>query len=109
MALASNEIRQQQALAMIHDLDNMIGRLSTMKMNLVNTSTDLLSLGSTLDPDSPEMKVIERRRQQLAAYEKKIDAEIQIYQNRRKKAEAILQNSTQKVKEAIERMYGGKG
>lgn len=108
MALASNEIRQQLALAMMHDLDNMIGRLTNIKMNLVNATTDLLNFASALDPDSPEMKTIERRRQQLAAYEKKIDAEIQMYQNRRKKAEGIYQAAGQNVDGAIKRMYGGR-
>ena len=107
MALASNEIRQQQALAMIHDLDNIINRLNNVKMNLLTATTDLLNFGSALDPDSPEMKTIERRRQQLAAYEKKIDAEIQVYQNRRKKAEAMLQESSQNVDKGIKRMFGG--
>ena len=108
MALASNEIRQMQALAMIHDLDNQISRLNNLKMNLVNSQTDLLNFGASLDPDSPEMKTLERRRQQLAAFEKKIDAEIQMYQNRRKKAEGMLQSSSQNVDKAIQRMYGGR-
>lgn len=100
--LVSNEIRQQQSLAMIHDLDNIITRLNSTKMNLLTSMTDLLSFGSTLDPDSPEMKQIERRRQMLAAYEKQVDAEIEQYKNKRKIAEAQLQDSTQKVDKAAE-------
>ena len=106
MALASNEIKQQQAIAMIHDIDNVLTRLNQVKVNLLNSTTDLLNFASTLDPDSPEMKTIERRRQQLAAYEKKIDGEIQAYQNRKKVAETILQASTHNVDKAIARMGG---
>ena len=108
MALASNEIRQQQALAMMHDLDNIINRLNSIKMNLLNSTTDLLNFASSLDPDSPEMKKLEARRQQLVAYEKKIDADIQSYQNRRQKAEHMHKDATEKVGKAIERMYSGK-
>ena len=108
MALASNEIRQQQALAMIHDLDNIINRLNGIKMNLLTSTTDLLNFASSLDPESPEMKTLEARRQQLVAYEKKIDAEVQMYQNRRQKAENMLKDATDKVGKAIDRMSGGK-
>ena len=106
MALASNEITQQTAIAMIHDFDNIITRLSTTKMSLTQQITSLLSFASSLDPESPEMKTIERRRQMLAAYEKKIDAEIQQYQNKRKMAEGMLQSATQKVDRAIQRGFG---
>jgi len=104
MALSSNEIIQQQALAQMHDLDNVISRLNQVKTNLLSSTTDLLNFASTLDPDSPEMKTIERRRQQLAVYEKKIDQEIQNYQNKRKMAEARFQTASQNVDKAIERM-----
>ena len=104
MALASNEIKQQQSIAMIHDIDNVLTRLNQVKVNLLNSVTDLLNFASTLDPDSPEMKTIERRRQQLAAYEKKIDGEIQAYKNRKKFAETVLNTSSQNVEKAIARM-----
>ncbi len=106
MALASNEIVQQTSLAMMHDLDNIIGRLTTQKMSLTSQVADLLSFGSTLDPDSPEMKTINRKRQMLAALEKRIDAEIQQYQNKRKMAEGLNQTSTQNVDRAIHRGFG---
>ena len=105
MALASNEIVQQTAIAMMHDCDNIIGRLTATKMSLTQSTTDLLAFSSTLDPESPEMKQIERRRQMLAAYEKKIDAEIQQYQNKRKMAEGLLQSATHNVDRAIQRGF----
>lgn len=77
-------------------------------MTLSQSMADLLTFGSSLDPDSPEMKSIERRRQMLAAYEKKIDAEIQQYQNRRKMAEGILQTATRNVDNAIQRGFSGR-
>ena len=104
MALVSNEILQQTALAQMHDIDNCITRLNQVKSTLLSSTMELLSMVDTLDPDSPELKVLERRRQQLAAYEKKIDQEIQDYQNKRKKAEARYQNATQNVENSIQRM-----
>lgn len=108
MALVSNEIKQQQSLAMMHDLDNMITRLCSVKSSLLNSQTELLNFGASLDPDSPEMKMLEKRRQQLAAYEKKIDAEIDAYKNKRKVVEALYQTSKENVNKAIERSYAGR-
>ena len=105
MALVANEIQQQQSLAMMHDLDNMISRLNTVKSSLLASQTELLNFGGSLDPDSPEMKMIEKRRMQLAAYEKKIDAEIEAYKNKRQIAEARYKSSGEKVQKAIERCY----
>lgn len=104
MALVSNEILQQTALAQMHDIDNCITRLNQVKSSLLASTTELLDMASTLDADSPEMKMLERRRQQLAAYEKKIDQEIQDYQNKRKKAEARYQNASQNIDKSIQRM-----
>lgn len=104
MALTSNEILQQTALAQMHDIDNCITKLSQIKSSLLASTTELLDTASTLDPDSPEMKMIERRRLQLAAYEKRIDQEIQMYQNNRKKAEARFQMASQNVDKSIQRM-----
>jgi len=108
MALVSNEILQQTALAQMHDIDNCITKLNQIKAGLLSSSTELLEMASSLDTDSPEMKALERRRQILAAYEKKIDQEIQDYQNKRKKAEARFQNASQNIDKSIQRMSGGR-
>ena len=63
---------------------------------------------SNLDPDSPEFKIIQRKRQMLAAYEKKIDMEIQQYQNRRQKVEGQLNNAQRMIHGNIQRAYGGR-
>ncbi len=106
MAIASSEVRQQTYIAMIHDISNVLTRLNSTKMNLLNSMTNLLNTAAMLDPDSPEFKQINSRRNMLAAYEKKLDMEIQQYQNRLKKLEAAKDGLGQSIDRNISKFYG---
>lgn len=106
MALASSQIREQMYIAQEHDLNNIITRLNGIKMNLVNNINDLLNVGTNLDPDSPESRVIEARRQKLAMLEKKMDMEITQYQNRLKAVESLRAQAKEQVGKATEKAYG---
>ncbi|MDD3593123.1 MAG: hypothetical protein PHX18_00675 [Candidatus Gastranaerophilales bacterium] len=108
MALASSQIREQMYIAQEHDLNNILTRLNSIKMNLSNNMNDLLNVGTNLDPDSPESRVIEARRQKLALLEKKMDMEIAQYQNRLKAVESLRNQSKETVNRAIEKSYGGR-
>ncbi len=107
MPIVANEIKQQTCIAMAHDITNIINRLSSTKMNLLNSMTNLLNTAAMLDPDSPEFKQIEARKNMLAAYEKKLDMEIQQYQNRLKTIEAMQDNTKQAVDKGIQKFYTG--
>lgn len=108
MSIVGMEIIQQMAIAMLHDIDNHLVRLSQLKSSLMNGMGDYLGAMANLDPESPEFKVLQAKRQKLAAYEKKIDAEIQQYQNRRQKVEAQLNNASKIVNNNIQRFYSNK-
>ena len=108
MSIIGMEVIQQMAIAMLHDVDNQLVRLAQIKSALMSGMGDYLQTMSNLDPDSPEFKIIQRKRQQLAAYEKKIDMEIQQYQNRRQKLEGQLNNASQVLNKNISRAYGGR-
>ena len=102
------EIIQQMAIAMLHDTDNHLVRLAQIKSSLGAGLGDTLQAMSNLDPDSPEFKILQAKRQKLAAYEKKIDGEIQMYQNRRQKIEGQLNNAGRMIHGNIQRAYGGR-
>ena len=108
MSIVGLEVIQQMAIAMLHDVDNQLVRLAQLKSSLSSGMGDYLQMMSNLDPDSPEFKIIQAKRQKLAAYEKKIDAEIQSYQNRRKKLEGQLNGVSQMLDGNIHRAYGGR-
>ncbi len=106
MSIVGLEIIQQMAIAELHDIDNQLVRLSQLKGSLASGMGDYLQMMTNLDPDSPEFKIIQAKRLKLAAYEKKIDGEIQRYQNKRKKVEGRLNSTSQMLDGNIHRQYG---
>ena len=82
-------ITEQVALAMQHDYTASMVRLSQIKSGLDTNIAQLVQLSSSLDPNSPEAKSLEARRQHLTALEKKLDAEITYYKHKLEKAEAL--------------------
>ena len=108
MSIVGMEIIQQMAIAMLHDTDNHLVRLAQLKSSLSSGMGDMTQAMANLDPDSPEFKTLQAKRQKLAAYEKKIDGEIQMYKNRREKIEGQLNGATDTVRKNIHRMYGGR-
>ena len=94
-------ITEQVALAMQHDYSNSILRLSQIKAGLDDNITQLVQLSSSLDPNSPEAKSIEARRQHLAALEKKLDAEITYFRHKLEKAEKLKQWAEQGASKGI--------
>ena len=109
MSIIGMEIIQQMAIAMLHDVDNQLVKFAQIKSSLMAGMDDYLTTMSSLDPNSPEFKIIQKKRQQLAAYEKKIDMEIQRYQNQRQKLEHQLNNAGRMIDRNINRAYGGHG
>ena len=107
MSIVSYEIQQQNATNMLHNIDTHLIKLSQMKNSLLTEVQQNLEAQSSLEPNSPEMQVLEKKRLALAALEKKIDTEIQQYQNKRQKVEELLNNCEQKVKQNIARFYAG--
>ena len=75
-------LAEQVAIAMQHDIANTIFRLNTIKSGLQTNIIQLAQMASSLDPNSPEAKSLEARRQHLATLEKKLDADIDYYKHR---------------------------
>ena len=94
-------LAEQVALAMQHDYTNSILRLSQIKAGLDNNITQLVQLSSSLDPNSPEAKSIETRRQHLAALEKKLDSEITYFKHKLDRVEKLRQWAEQGANKGI--------
>lgn len=111
MGLVSGIIRLQYLQQMQLDLEYKVQTLTQTKMQLSSQGVELVTVGSDLEPDSPEVKRLEARRQKLELMEKKIDAEILKYQNLLKMAETEMQSAQKIVDNSIKRSfsYGGGG
>jgi hypothetical protein len=110
--MISAQIRSLCLIFMQHDLENKIMLITETKMGLANSVNSLLTVGTDLDPDSPEMKKLELRKQKLQLIEKKLDAELQQYQTKLKMVETEMEAVKHMLDRDIQRSFsygGGRG
>lgn len=105
MGLVSGIIRLQTLKDMQMDLEYKIQTLSQTKMQLSAQSFELVTIGSDLEPNSPEVKLLEQRRQKLHLMEKKIDEEMIKHQNMLKMAEAEMDSAQKIIDNSIKRSF----
>lgn len=105
MGLVSGIIRLTYLKQMQLDLEYKIQTLTQTRVQLIAQGEELLSIGTDLDPDSPEMKHLEQRRQKLQAMEKKIQAEFDRTQGMIKIVEAEIQSAEKIVESATQRSF----
>jgi hypothetical protein len=93
------------------DLEYQIQTLMQTQTQLADQGGALITISTDLDPDSPESRMIEAKRQKLQVMDKKIQAELVRYQGLLKMAEAEMQSAEQLVDKAIQRncSYGTGG
>lgn len=105
MGLITSTYRMMYLTAYKLTLESKIQWIATAKMELVASSDEILSLGNDLDPDNPAVKQLEARRDKLTVLEKRLDLQMQDYQNRIKMVDAELQSCQGAVDSAIQRSF----
>ncbi|HSA07625.1 MAG TPA: hypothetical protein P5556_10665 [Candidatus Gastranaerophilales bacterium] len=90
-------------------LEYRIQTLSATKIQVADRAVNLVTIGSDLDPQSPEYKTMEARREKLLLMEKKLDQELLRYQTLLKAVSAEVQSAQKIVDNSIKRFfsYGG--
>lgn len=92
-----------------HDLEFRIQLINQAKMGLLNYVNKLMNIGSDMDPDSPEVKQMEQRKQRLELMDKQLDQELQQYQAKLDMTNAETQKVQQDMQQNIQMSYGGRG
>ena len=105
MGLITSTFRMMYLTAYQLSLESKIQWIATAKMELVASSDEILSLGNDLDPDNPAVKQLEARRDKLTILEKRLDLQMQEYQNRLKMVDAELQSCQGAIDGAIQRSF----
>ena len=106
MGLASAFSRKIYLIGQKHDLEFRIQALSLTQMQLTNCMNQLDDIiAGDLDPDSPEVKLLENRRQRLMQIEKKIETTMTRYQTQLKAIEAELESSQKMIDGNIKRIF----
>ena len=105
MGLITSTFRTMYLTAYRLTLESKIQWIATAKMELVASSDEILALGNDLDPENPAVKQLEARRDKLTVLEKRLDLQMQEYQNRIKMVDAELQSCQSAVDSAIQRSF----
>ena len=105
MGLIASSFRMMYLTAYQISLESKIQWIASAKMELVASSDEIMALGNDLDPENPAVKQMEARRDKLTVLEKKLDLQMQEYQNRLKMVNAELESMRGAVDKAIERSF----
>ena len=105
MGLITSSFRMMYLTAYQLTLETKIQWISTAKMELCSSSSEIMSLGNDLEPDNPAIKQLEARRDKLAVLEKKLDLQMQEYQNRLQMVNKELESCRSAVSSAIDRSF----
>lgn len=105
MGLITSTYRMMYLTAYKFSLESKIQWISTAKMELIASADEIHALGNDLDPENPAVKQMEARRDKLNILEKRLDLQMQDYQNRLKMVETELQSCQSMVDSAIKQSF----
>ncbi|MBQ2872074.1 hypothetical protein IJE86_10255 [bacterium] len=105
MGYAVATIRLMMIKAQRLDLEYKLQVIADAKMNLSRTVTDLMSVGTDLDPDSPVLKKLEQRKERLYLIEKKLDLQMEQYRLKLQALEAEEQSCKQMISKNIKESF----
>lgn len=105
MGLITSSYRMMYLKAYQLTLETKIQWIASAKMELVASSSEIMALGNDLDPENPAVKQLEARRDKLAILEKRLDMQMQEYQNRLQMVQAEYQSCKEAVNKAINESF----
>jgi len=92
MGLISASIRKQYLIAYRNELEYKLQLISQSKMGLSQSASDLLNVGTDLDPENPVVKQLQQRQAKLNLLEKKLDLQMNEYQEKLKMVEKEIES-----------------
>lgn len=93
----------------VNQLETRINDITTQKLNLTDTITQLASQISDIgNTDSPAVKKLEARKVELENFEKQLDLRMQKYQTQLQAANTELQSADQMLEQNLQRSFSYK-
>lgn len=109
MGLISSQIRVMFLTLYKSDLEFKIQMLSQTRLQLSAGVNELVSVGTDLDPDSPEMKVINARQQRLKLVDQQLDTQLTNYQNQLKAVSTEIESAERMANENVKKAFSYAG
>jgi len=105
MGLLIAQMRLAQLRNFRSDLEYKTMLISSTKMSFTSQINELIGLAPDMDPESPEMKALEGKKERLQQMEKALDALLQRYQTQMEMIDAEEQSVKEQISNSIQRMY----
>lgn len=105
MGVVVSSSRNIQLTGLRHEIDYKINLINTAKMALLQNINALTASSTDLKPDSPEVRLLEERKQRLMLLDKKLDIDLQHYQTQLRMIDGEEPQVSQSLNSAIQRSY----
>ena len=105
MGLLIAQMRLAQINSYRSDLEYEIQLVSSTKLDLSAQINNITGFGSEMEPDSPEMKALEKKKERLLQVEKALDLKLQRLQSQLQMIEAEEQSVKESLQKAIQRSF----
>ena len=110
MGFVTGSIRLLYLTQLRNDLEHKIMLISEAKMDMARSITELMSVGTDLDSDSPIIKNMKARRDKMKLIEQELDQKMEQYKIKLQAVDREIQSAQAVVDKGIERSfsYGGR-
>lgn len=101
MGLLAASLTKQRLIAYKSDLEEKKLAIQNAKVQLSSSGNDLLTVGNDMDPESPIVKELEKRKERLATLEKKLDMELEEYDIKLKMVENQIKGCDEMIQSSL--------
>ncbi len=105
MGLINSTIRLNMLWAQRLDLEYKIQLITQSQMNLSQSVSDLMQVGTQYDEDSPNAKLLQQRQAKLQVLEKRLVQQMNQYKSRLQMVDNEIESCTSMRDKNIERMF----
>lgn len=105
MGFLTNHIRHIYLILYRNDLQYKLNTIAQTKLQIASSVNELVNVGSDLDPNSPEVKLLEERRKNLQLAENKLDAAIERYKMLLQAAQTEIESVSKHAQEGIKSSF----
>jgi hypothetical protein len=101
MGLIAASVTKQYLIAYRNELEYKMTLIRQAKLGLSQSVTELLNVGTDMDPESPMVKQLEQRKERLNLLEKKLEMQLDEYEVQLKMVESDIKHCDQQISSAI--------
>ena len=105
MSFVTGSIRLFYLTQLKNDLNYKIMLISEAKMDMAKAVTDLMDVGTDLNPDSPIIKDMKARREKLEIMSKQLDAKMVLYKSKLEAVNQEIGEATKQVQEGAKNEF----